>query len=199
MVDVDGVAVMGRPTDGAPWKTDLLQDLGVAPERLAERFFNPHWQEIVTGQKPIIPFLKEALAGMGAPVTAADVMRYWFSQDARLNMPLLTELQKVREIGAIVYFATNQEPARATYLWQNLGLSHFADGMFSSADLGFAKPEQMFFDEVVRRTQAPACAHLLLDDTRANITAACDAGWCGHHWVAGDDLAAVLNEWGVGV
>lgn len=39
MMDVDGVLVSGRPTDGRHLFTELEADLGLSPDRLRETFF----------------------------------------------------------------------------------------------------------------------------------------------------------------
>jgi putative hydrolase of the HAD superfamily len=49
MLDVDGVLVTGRPSDGRHWVTSLEADLGLSFTVLQDAFFEHYWEEIVTG------------------------------------------------------------------------------------------------------------------------------------------------------
>ena len=50
MIDVDGVLVSGRPSDGRHWATDLEADLRLSFAILQEAFFKRYWEDIVTGR-----------------------------------------------------------------------------------------------------------------------------------------------------
>ncbi|SMR84115.1 putative hydrolase of the HAD superfamily [Aliiroseovarius halocynthiae] len=192
MMDVDGVVVTGRPEDGADWSTGLETDLGVPTDALRDQFFGCHWSEIVTGQKPLRPALTDALATIAPLVTAEALIDYWFRKDARLDHAVLSSIADLRTQGVKVYFATNQEAARAAYLWDVLGLRDFADGMLCSAALGAAKPSSAFFQAAITHTGAKPHHHLLVDDSAANVEAARKAGWQAHLWTEGQDLSAVF-------
>ncbi|WP_421701583.1 HAD family hydrolase [Aliiroseovarius sp.] len=120
MVDVDGVLITGRPEDGKSWATDLEADLGVPLGPLQDRFFAPHWDEIVTGVKPLRPTLDEALAEINSGLSVTTFLDYWFTRDARRDEGLISALQRARADGLRVLLATNQEPTRARYLWDTL-------------------------------------------------------------------------------
>ncbi|WP_424942552.1 HAD-IA family hydrolase [Aliiroseovarius crassostreae] len=194
MMDVDGVIITGRPEDGAHWSTSLQQDLGIARKDLMQAFFRPHWAQIVTGHARMIPLLSQALRALGSDVSAQELMAYWFAKDSRMNEALLEALRHLRKEGVSVWFATNQEPHRSAYLWNDLGLNTFADGMLSSADLGVAKPERAFYRAVEDRVGARPDQLFLVDDTLANVDMARAVGWSGHHWQAGDDLGALWRH-----
>lgn len=188
MMDVDGVIVTGRPGDGAPWKTDLQQDLGLCPERLHMGFFAPYWSGIVTGQKPLRPVLDQALRVIAPQLSASDLIDYWFANDAGLDLRVLDDLRTLRDQGVKVFLATNQENLRAQYLWNELGLRDHADGLITSADLGVAKPDPLFFDRAMLRTNADPSAHLLIDDSPPNVKAAQAFGWKALHWTGAQRL-----------
>lgn len=44
MVDVDGVLITGRPSDGQHWAYCLEDDLGVRQSDLQAAFFAPYWE-----------------------------------------------------------------------------------------------------------------------------------------------------------
>ncbi|WP_110814593.1 HAD family hydrolase [Pseudoroseicyclus aestuarii] len=194
MLDVDGVVVLGRP-DGRHWREGLEAVLGLAPQRLAEAFFDPYWPEIVTGRRPLRPALRAALADCAPQVSAETLIDYWFAADAQLNRPLLEALVHLRAAGLQVHLATNQEHERMAHLLQEMGLADHVDAAHHSAALGVCKPDEAFFHRIAARTQLPASAHLLIDDAPRNVEAARRAGWLAEPW-QGEGLVPLLARHG---
>jgi len=194
MLDVDGVLIDGRPEDGAAWSTELLADLGIRVEALHQRFFAPHWAQIVTGRKPMLPALAEALESLGAPCTAEAFVEYWFSRDSRIVTNVRDDCDRLRAEGHEVFLATNQEPLRARHLMETLGLAAHVDGIFASADLGARKPDPEYFAKVRAALGRPADNLLLIDDTRANVAAARQAGWKSALWRPGLGLHRLVRS-----
>ncbi len=192
MIDIDGVVVTGRVSDGAHWKSGLREDLGLDPALLRKHFFQPYWVQIVTGKLALRPTLTKVLQGFAPKISATTLMNYWFTQDARLNTELLGDLDKARTKGLKVYLTTNQEHERAAFLWNNLGLSQHADGIITSAALGLKKPDPAFFKAAETVTKAPAQTHLLIDDTPENIEGAEIAGWRASLWDTKNSLTLTL-------
>ena len=192
MLDVDGVVVNGRPSDGRFWSADMHQDLGVAPDQLADGFFRPYWTDIVLGRRDLYTVLQDCLPGIAPGVTADALIDYWFAMDARLDAGVLTQVAALRDMGCRVYLATNQEHLRARYLMTDLGLAQYVDGMIYSAAIGVRKPDQRFYAACASQTKAPASDLILVDDTPANVEAAQDAGWRAHIWTGGDDLIGLV-------
>ena len=182
MLDVDGVLIRGRPEDGQPWSTTLATDLGIDPDRLQRAFFRPFWAQIVTGKRGLTETLTDCLPRIGAKITAEAFIAYWFARDARLDTGVLEDIAYLRAKGLRVVLCTNQDHLRAAYLMQDLGLCARVDGMIYSAALGARKPESAFFTAARAQTGLPPETLLLIDDTRANITAARKAGWRARLW-----------------
>ncbi len=194
MMDVDGVLVTGRPSDGLPWKTDLEADLGVSPEDLHEAFFRPYWSDIVTGKRALHAVLGNVLTDIAPHLSSSELIDYWFANDARLEESVLEAMENLRKPGMQVYLATNQDTLRAQYLWDDLGLKVYADGMLSSARLSAAKPDPEFFMRASNHTNAPVSEHLLIDDSQANTAAAKAAGWHAYHWTGAEALGDVVQR-----
>ncbi len=62
MIDVEGVLVCGRPSDGRPWASTIEDDLGLSVAALQQEFFSPYWNEIVLGRAAPVDHLKPVLA-----------------------------------------------------------------------------------------------------------------------------------------
>ena len=114
MIDVDGVVVGGRPSDGRPWETDLETDLGLSFEILRDTFFMPYWEKVVTGQADLRERLKSVLATVAPQLSVEQVLAYWFQQDARLNVDLLKDLALLRGGSLQIYLATNRSTKEYT-------------------------------------------------------------------------------------
>lgn len=182
MLDVDGVVIAGRPQDGQPWSTSLASDLGIDPTRLQTAFFRPFWAQIVTGKLGLAETLDACLPRLGARITTPEFIAYWFARDARLDPEVIEDLHHLRAQGLTVYLATNQEHLRAAYLMHDLGLRDHVEGIVYSAALGVRKPDRAFFTAAAAHLGKPPSSLLLVDDTRANITAARTAKWRACLW-----------------
>ena len=193
MVDVDGVLVCGRPSDGKPWAASIEADLGLTREQLQREFFKPHWSKIVIGQGGLREHLEPVLARIAPGVSYEKFVSYWFENDARLNIALLEEIQRRRASGTKIYLATNQEHLRAAYLMAAVGLQHHCDGIFYSAALGCRKPDLAFFDRAAELSGFAPEQLVLIDDTAQNVVAARKAGWNAVMWEQESSLSSALE------
>lgn len=197
MMDVDGVVVTGRPGDGKDWKTDLERDIGVSSDTLVDLFFSTFWDKVVTGKLALRPTLKQALSGIANQDQIDALVAYWFRMDARLDEGVLGDLKRVQAAGIPIWFATNQDHERSSYLWNTLKLKDRAERLVSSAQIGVAKPSPAFFEALQNMTGIAASEHLLIDDSAGNVGAAQSAGWHAVQWTAGMRLSDVLQGFGV--
>lgn len=194
MLDVDGVVVNGRPEDGRSWATDIERDLGIAPEKLHAVFFARHWPDIVIGRKKLVDVLDVCMSELSPSVSAQEFMDYWFDKDSGVDEAVLAACGELRGCGLRIFLATNQEHMRAHYLMDRLGLRDHVDGIIYSAQVGARKPQRAFFDAAVERCGTAAENILLVDDTKANIDAALDAGWDAIHWSEDSSLITLLEH-----
>lgn len=54
--------------------------------------------------------------------------------------------------------------------------------------------ERAFFDAAAKRSGAAPASIVLVDDTRANVDAALEAGWDAIHWSPGSSLLRLLES-----
>lgn len=194
MVDVDGVLVHGRPSDGLPLFTHLERDLGLSLDVLRREFFTPFWPDIVTGREPIEPRLTSVLAEIAPHLEAEALLRYWFENDSRLDERLLEDLAELRKSGVTLYLATNQEHRRAAWLMNEHGLAKHFDAIFYSAKLGHRKPSQDFFRLATAATGLQPGDIAFIDDAAENIEGARQFGWKAVHWSPGMNLKDALAK-----
>ncbi|MBX5145220.1 HAD family hydrolase [Rhizobium lentis] len=192
MVDVDGVLIHGRPTDGLPHFTNLERDLGLRPELLQQAFFQTHWGDIIIGREALEPRLASVLTDIAPHLNATALIDYWFENDSRLDRNLLEELGALRQSGVTLFLATNQEHRRARYLMERAGLGAHFDDIIYSAALGHSKPSPDFFRLATERAGVQPEEIAFIDDMAANVEAAGQFGWHAVQWTAGATLARAL-------
>lgn len=197
MLDVDGVLVFGRPSDGQHWMVGLKEDLGIAPRDISRTFFRAEWNSVFEGGMDLIPALQRGLDELEADVRAEDFVSYWFEMSSRIVEPVLVDVRRAREQGIPVYLATNQCYERADHLLHSVGLGDEIDGIVHSAMAGYQKPHAGFYSFVEQKTGYCPQDLLMVDDKLENVEAAIAAGWQAAHWTAGDNLSAILRR-GIG-
>lgn len=193
-VDVDGVLV-AHPEAGG-WSANLERDLGVPLAALQNQFFAPHWDDVVHGRAALRDRLESVLAEIAPSVPCADLIDYWFANDAHLDQRLLAELDAFRDEGFEVHLATVQEHERAADLWERLDLKGRCDGLHYSAALGCSKPAPAFYRAVEQQTALAPDAIFFIDDKAANVEAARACGWTAAVWTGKESLRALMRPQG---
>jgi len=191
MVDVDGVVVVPPP---GGWAATMEADLGLAPAVLQERFFKPHWNDVVLGRARLHERLAPVLADHAPHLSSQALAAYWFAKDAHLDEVLLADLAELRAGGLEVHLATVQEHERAAHLWDTLGFRDRFDAMHYAAAIGAKKSDPAFYAAVEARTGFAPGDLMLLDDTLANVEMARACGWRAAHWTGERRLAEVLAD-----
>ena len=198
--DVDGVLVHGyhaRPELTRRWNENLLDDLGVDPDRFTNEFiFDIFIKKVVVGEMAIIDALERRLPGLGYKGSPMTFLHYWLSHDSTLNTALLDVVRTLKSRNDLkLYIATNQDHTRAQWLWHTLGLSELFEDIFYSARAGIRKPETGFFAFIEQRIGPQSEPPLFFDDTPKVIDGARAHGWeavlfdtvedcTSHPWVA---------------
>lgn len=194
MLDVDGVLVFGRPSDGRHWMAGLQDDLGIVPREISRCFFRAEWNSVFEGRMDLVPALQRGLDELGSNVLATDLVRYWFENSSRIVQPVLSDVRQAREQGISVHLATNQCHERVDHLLNSLGLGEEIDGIVYSAMAGYQKPDVGFYSFAEKKTGYLPEEMILVDDKLENIEAAKAAGWNAVLWRSGDSLSAILQH-----
>ncbi len=198
VLDCDGVVISGH-AEGGRWDRHVLRDLGLKPELLQARFFQPHWRHIEIGRADLFEVLERIWPELECAAAPRDVVRYWFDNDATKNADVLAAVDAWRAAGRPAFLGTTQEHHRARHLWEVLGLKNHFDGMLYSAQLGARKPDADYFARAQARLPVAAPGEVVfLDDTAANVEAARAHGWRAFHFKAAADLRAALRASGSG-
>ena len=191
MIDVDGVIV--TPLHPLGWSANLESDLGLPRALLQSAFFEPHFQDVVHGRAALRERLELVLQEIAPHLTCDQLIEYWFSHDAQLNLDLLLQLRRARRSGLKLHLATVQEHERAAYLWRRLRLQEQFDVMHYAADLGWAKPHPEFFAAIERRSGFAPNEIFFIDDRIDNVAAARRSHWNAALWTGKNTLTELLE------
>lgn len=204
--DVDGVLVHGyhaRPELQRRWDENLLEDLGIDPDRFREEFiYDIFLKKVLIGQTSLVEALDRRLPSLGFKGSSMMFVHYWLSHDSSINQSLMESILLLKKQADIrLFIATNQDHMRALWLWQSLNIREIFEDIFYSARAGVLKPHKAFFNFIEDRIGPQSEPPLFFDDTPKVIAGAQTVGWeavlfngledfTGHRWVA-QRLAAV--------
>lgn len=178
LFDLDGVIIRGfhaKAERTYRWDQNLERDLGIAPKDLTEHFFEPEFDDVLRGKKPLKDSLQKALSALGHGDKTDELIVYWMTHDSNLDHEVIDIVKALRSRAIPLYLATNQEHIRAEYLWNTLKFKDYFQEIFYSAKIGHKKPEAAYFHTINDRIGAENI--LFFDDREDNIKAAHAAGW----------------------
>lgn len=173
------------------WSKNIEADLGVS-KTVIDAIFDENWLNILKGKRDVKEHVEQVFKAHPIPDTlnAPVFLHYWLSRDNYIN-PSMLEL--VYHLSVPIYLGTNQERYRTAHLRETLA-RHF-HGVYSSSELGFAKPEPEFYEAVEKDLELKPEALMLIDDQAYNVAAAKARGWQAYHYQG--DTAALAEFLGV--
>lgn len=168
------------------------------PEGKIMPFFRGEFQECLTGKadlkKAISPYLKD----WGWKGTLEDLLGYWFASEQEIDERVLEQINGLKSRGIKCYLATKQEKYRTEYLRKNLGFENIFDGIYSSCEMGYKKPDQKFFeyinDDLKNKENLKPEEIMFWDNEEANVLAANNVGWSGLVYKKFDDFQKVIQS-----
>jgi len=182
LFDVDGVLINGyhaKPEKHVRWNQNLLDDLGVDPDRFNSEFIHDVFvKKVIVGQMSLLEALERTLPRLGYRGPAMAFVGYWLNHDSNVNEPVVELARRLKASeDARLFLATNQEHMRAQWLWQTLRFGEIFEDMFHSARVGHAKPAKPYFDYVSARLGPQDEPPLFFDDREDIVRAARGHGW----------------------
>jgi putative hydrolase of the HAD superfamily len=197
--DVDGVLIDGwhaKRERRRLWSTNLTADLGIDRTLFRDFFTTPagghpsRMHACMVGARDLKETLGEFLPTIGYTGDVETLVRYWFTQDSKRNLPLFDVIARLRAHADVaLYLATGQEHHRAAFLWNELGFKDFFREMFYGAQIGHPKDDPAFFHAINQALQiAPGEHPLFFDDTPEVVAAARTAGWEAVEFDSIDDV-----------
>jgi len=141
-------------------------------------FFKNEFQLCLVGKADIKTELNKYIKEWGWTKSVDDLLAYWFEYESKTDGKMLESIKVLRSNGIKCYLHTNNEKYRVQYLLDRVGLKSFFDGAFSSAQIGYKKPEQEFWSVVYKQIGVPEKSEIVVwDDDQENIESAKSFGF----------------------
>jgi len=127
--------------------------------------------------------------------SADDLILFWFEHESNLDQKILESVRTLREKGFRCYLDTNNEKYRIQYLLENFGLKNHFDGLFTSVDLGFTKPQPEFWSAIHDQLSQPDKSEVLVwDDGQENVESAKEFGFQSELYSGFDAYQSRVNS-----
>ena len=147
-------------------------------------------------------------------VTVAEVLKKWNSpysveqaiethtKIVEVNPESIEVVRALRKSGVPAYLATNQHEYRARYMSKVLGYANAFDGEFYSCRLGYMKPDNGYFQALLKSLPYQPEQLLFIDDRERNVAAAKSLGIHGVEYEMSEGVEAlrgILSGYGLEV
>ena len=189
---------------------------GLVIQRQEGDYFSQRWARdfnIPNGQEKILPFFKnefllceagkadlkvelgKRIKDWGYPGTVEELLQYWFEGESTKDPEIIATITEMRGRGVKCFLSTNNEKYRTRYLWETVGLRRYLDGMFSSATLGFLKPDVKFWGGIHERLPQMAKEEILAwDNKKECVQSASDFGFMAELFEDLEQYKQIMRE-----
>ena len=189
LFDVDGVLCVPMFRFAA-----YLEREHASISKQTHEFFHGVFLECIDGKADLREVLPEYLERWAWPSDLDSFLQHWFHEESLIDARVLNAMQQLRDQGIKCYLATNQERHRSNYLWHDLGMWRWCDGMLASSSIGVRKPMPAYFERVTEQLGLEPANIAFWDDSQANVVAAQSHGWQAQHYRDYHDLAGWLSS-----
>ncbi len=136
-------------------------------------FFGKEFQLCLIGKADLKQELAKHIDSWGWKKSVDDLLDFWFGLEyIKIDLRFGPIISKLKADGVCVYLATNNERYRTENLTINRGIGNWFDGVFSSAYIGFKKPEVQFFQRITDEIGVDKAHIIFWDDDPENIEGA---------------------------
>lgn len=187
IIDLDGVLRRWDPV------TPIEARHGLPAGALFATAFSPTLLEpVVTGAVDDARWRADVAAALVAEhgPGAERVVAEWSESSGAVDPAVLELVRRYRSTAPVV--ALSNATSRLPHDLARLGLDRELDGVFSSHELGVAKPDPRVFTLVCTRLGAAPADCLFVDDTPSHVAAAESVGLRAHHYSSPTALARFL-------
>ncbi len=183
-----------------------FRDLGLqdAAQRLDAYTQSGIFGDLERGVITADDFCRELSLLAGKPLTHDDCLNAWLGYRKELPLRNLDALKKLKAMGYRIVLVSNTNPfmmswaLSADFDGNGNSLEHYVDALYMSYKIGAMKPDEAFFDHVIKAEGANPEEGLFIDDGQRNVEMAARKGFLtfcpenGADWT--DELFKILNH-----
>jgi putative hydrolase of the HAD superfamily len=139
-------------------------------------FFTGVFQDCLVGKADLKEELAKVLDKWGYNGTVDELLRFWFEGEVNEDKGVREFIQKLKSEDLIIAASTNQEKYRTEYITKALELDKLFDYIYSSAHVGFKKPEKEYFSYISKDLNIPFTEIVFWDDEQETVDSAKSLG-----------------------
>ena len=188
LFDVDGVVV-----DSEMFSLQYSKKFGINNEEMLP-FFKGVFQDCIIGKADLKEEVKPWLKKWKWDKSAKDFLNFWFRSEHNIDDMLVDQVEKLRASGIRCYLATKQEKYRTKYMREEMGFDNIFDGIFSSSEIGYKKPDEKFFQKILDELGIQGEEALFFDDEIENVEGAKSLGIKGFLYTGFDEFKKELDK-----
>lgn len=179
LLDYDGVFTQKINFAREVSKRYGLHEAGIS------NFFNRHLQPCLRGKGDLIELLAGYVEEIGWESDAQSLFEALYLDTLTYNTGLINFIEGEIKGPAAVYLATNQDHHRLQLIRKDEMIQRLCDQVFGSSELGWAKPDPAYFEEIFHQLRKQnetlkKLQVLFVDDLPENIDAAESFGFDAH-------------------
>ena len=192
LFDADGVVIRSKKFSHLYQKKFNVHIDNITP------FFKEEFKECLVGKADLVKSVKPWLLKWNWDKSPEDFLKFWFNAENKVNIQIIKLIRKLKESGVKCYLATNQEKYRIRYMRKEMGFDKIFDGVFSSAEIGYRKPDANFYkfilNELKLRENFSPEEILFFDDTEKHVLEAKKLGIESYVYKNFNSLKSVINS-----
>jgi putative hydrolase of the HAD superfamily len=193
LFDCDGVIVKERTKY---FRQRMEEEFGMKINSENDsKFFKGNFLLCETGKLDLKEELAKELPLWNIDWSVEKVMDYWFAGEAEKDERMVTAIKKLRERGVKCYLSTNNEKYRVEYLSNQVGLTSLLDGIFSSASLGYLKPDINFWEEIYKQIGGLKSEVLVFDNQEHMTDSARQYGFNSELYIGYEGFEKQLSKY----
>lgn len=191
LLDLDGVVRHFDPAHVA----SVEEKHGLAPGILMERAFEADLlHSVITGGIPRVRWVEEVGLAVDSPSAAEE----WMAERGVVDLEMLIEVDKLRSSGVVVAVLTNGTDTIPAEM-KELKLVDRFDAIFSTSQIGYAKPDRRAFEHVCKALEVDPALVFFTDDSESKLAGAIELGMTARQFVGVDTFRQHLGEFGLSV
>ncbi|NOX31398.1 MAG: HAD-IA family hydrolase [Actinobacteria bacterium] len=133
---------------------------------------------------------------VGRRINNAGAAQDWLAAPAVVDDEVMLVVDQLRDCGVTVAVLTNGTDTIPAEMIE-LGLADRFDAIFSTSDIGFAKPDRRAFEYACDRLDVHPARVFFTDDSESKLSGALEIGMQANHFVGVETFKVQLRDFGL--
>ena len=160
-------------------------------------FFKGDFQKCIVGKADLIELVKPWLPKWKWGGTVEEFLQFWFNVSHNVDEQMVEIIKKLRKKGVKCYIATNQEKYRTQYMRENMRFEDLFDHVFSSAEIGYKKPDREFYEFILNKMKNKHKIYhpeiMFFDDSQKNVDEAKKLDIEAHFYKSFEEFESIVK------